>query len=121
MNDRFLFRVYNKKDKRWEYGPGKEISLLGENLVVGRFWIGSSFEELKDKQILQYTGRTDKNGVKIFEGDILRGKMDFGPGGWHIVTLPVWFDNERGYQWSDWDLTSLEVVGNVHDNHELLR
>lgn len=121
MNDRFLFRVYNKKDKRWKHGPGYEVHLFGEFMLMGDWMNNVSLEELEEHQILQYTGQKDKNGKKIFEGDILRGKMDFGPGGWRTVTLPIYFDNEEGYQWNYWDLTSLEVVGNVHDNHELLR
>lgn len=120
MNNRFLFRIYNKKNKCWKHGPGYEVHLFGEFMLMGEWMNNVALEELEDYQILQYTGQKDKKGSKIFEGDILRGKMDFGPAGWNVVTLPVYFDNEKGYQWSDWELTSLEVVGNVFDNPELL-
>lgn len=68
----------------------------------------------------QFTGLTDKNGNKIFEGDILKagnghiGYADFSEGGFVLVC--------RCHS----NLTDLygaiqEVIGNVHDNPELLK
>ena len=71
-------------------------------------------------EIMQYTGLKDRNGVEIYEGDIIEGSHDFGPGGFVRRKDQVSFHPELGYQWDYWVLPTLEVIGNVHENPELL-
>ena len=73
----------------------------------------------------QYTGLKDKNGVKIFEGDILKDSL-----GW--VCLVKWDDSNGrflGYHKKPRGDTYVcyvgrepasEVIGNIHDNPELM-
>lgn len=73
----------------------------------------------------QFTGLTDKNGKKIFEGDIVQGQdrlkkylevfevVECKDGSFVIVG-----DFMTRYRWLDYDV---EVIGNIHDNPELLK
>ena len=96
------------------------------------------------KTIGQYTGLTDKNGTKVFEGDIVKIAYCFG---WDyeqekdvpeeeyiskvysIDACPFCVDLQHcdgdmiPIAWLDWeyDDVEIEVIGNIHDNPELLR
>ena len=71
---------------------------------------------LIDSKYIQFnTSLNDKNGNPIYEGDFIRGMFDFGPAGYKEEILPVVWDNEKGYQWNHWDLSTIEVIGNKHE------
>lgn len=73
----------------------------------------------------QYTGLTDKNGMRIFEGDLIRS-TETGE-----TAIVQWFSEHSAFM--IWCKTSnqvgflyeceksiIEVIGNIHDNPELI-
>jgi uncharacterized phage protein (TIGR01671 family) len=86
-------------------------------------------KEVEASPVGQYTGLTDKNDNKIFEGDIIQlghyiGLVEYSElFGKYTVTYNQisgnWFDLESN---SCYPLSlECEVIGNIHDNPELLK
>jgi len=65
----------------------------------------------------QFTGLTDKDGKKIFEGDIIEwDELEWGEKHRELVERDHNLFAIRKDDWGEW----CEVIGNIHDNPELL-
>ena len=79
------------------------------------------------KTVGQYTGLTDKNGAKIFEGDVV--KFSYNENDKDPKFYSIEWKSDRacfGYgetadKMLEVDALHCEVIGNIHDNPELLK
>lgn len=137
-----LFRGKRKCDGLWVKGTGiiHQTDFYGEK--VNRYFIvdGTITEdndigviyEVISKTVGQYTGLQDKNGTKIFDGDIIRdtdddelltveGTTAFGFDFRYIADDDAYVTAfDLGISDNDTYLTSCIVIGNIHSTPELL-
>lgn len=68
----------------------------------------------------QYIGSPDKNGKKIFEGDIIKGENYIHPFYDDRPNVIFWCQSKGGFQLDAFNMPDIEVIGNKYDNPELL-
>lgn len=125
------FRFFNQIDKKMYYDD-LGMSLDGGLIDLGtpmdfadaRYWQG---------ELMQYTGLKDKNGKEIYEGDIIGYKglypvqekieecvrvvEDINAFGCYPFNLHT---GETFSGWDEYEISDIEVIGNIHENPELL-
>ena len=125
MKREILFRG-KRKNGQWVYGS----LVVSENIKPAIYYeVGKGLAKQFDwcyvnsDSIGQYTGLTDKNGVKIFEGDII------SIGDPNIKYIIMWRNDgfcakqigASSYIGLTYWASNIEVLGNVIDNPELIK
>ena len=128
-----LFRGKRVDNGEWVYGnlitDGEDVFILVKEdllkgLDVGGWIDGAQSYEVIPETVGQYTGLCDKNGAKIFEHDIVRIAVC---GTYDNYVISYDKENARfvvgdtGFTFWSYISTKIEVIGNIHDNPELLK
>jgi hypothetical protein len=100
----------------------KNISFSNDWETLAGFFgsIDLNIKNNKSFMIMQYTGLKDKNGKKIFEGDIV--KIDYNTMKYGIIEFidhGFWIKNGFGDHIMPY-FQSMEIVGNIYENKEFL-
>ena len=124
MDREILYRGINFQ-KEWVYGDLFH-SYANDDIAIAYYREGSktpTLDAIFPESFGQYTGLTDKNGVKIFEGDII------SLGDPNIKYLTMWRNDgfcakqigASSYIGLTYWASDIEVLGNVIDNPELIK
>lgn len=125
MSRKIKFRVWDKLEKRFDSNYHLTMDLNGRVYNLKNGAGGSDYE------VQQFTGLLDKNGVEIYDGDILeffdKENSD------EKLTTKVYFHSVRAC-WTIYpfaikcggidlpgNLKYLQVIGNIYSNPELLK
>lgn len=116
------FRAWDKRE--CEFVPYlRNIVLKHDGTIEGIEYEmpheGIVYNDISYFELMQSTGLKDKNGVEIYEGDILKGPMDFGPAGFVQSVAPVSYHKINGYQLHYFLLEYTEVIGNVYEDKDI--
>jgi len=122
-----LFRGKRMDNGEWTYGLITILFRDKEYHIVNRS-NESIVYPIEPTTIGEYTGLTDKNGQKIFEGDIICVANAMGKNNYPVVCRKGAFwlydelliDNEGLDFLASYIPSYIEVVGNIYDNPELL-
>lgn len=146
-----LYRGKRKDNGKWVEGAFLHLNVGRDFICDGTVWIGTLQPvkyEVDPETVGQFTGMTDKNGKKIFEGDILeytskmvnmrsglptgrtctqRSVVEWGGYRWNRKEI---YNTQWTSNWNNYGYTTdlypnivadyAEVIGNIHDNPEPL-
>lgn len=124
------FRVWDNLEKAYLNEKDIAIDSLGNIFIIegydhndSELWYARILPDLDNKRyvIEQDTGLKDKNGTKINEGDVLIDDAGEPVEYWVVKFSDGGFVGEcAGVTESLFELTNLEVAGNIHENPELV-
>lgn len=141
-NGEWVEGFYVRADHHWHNnGIHKDWIICGASANGGWFALHNKYA-VKKESLGQFTGLTDKNGKKIFEGDcwldtdgdylvyvveFRDGQFGFVCYGVQGMLMPYGFDEDAGgfgeiefLPFTDFNMDLIEITGNIHDNPELI-
>ena len=131
-----LFRGKRLDNGDWVYGYYVHIGPVSchRAYIIPEYASSLQVNEVDPSTVGQYTGLKDKNGKRLMEGDIIDASAEWwdasGPAGHSSPIIPVeWCEYYCGFDpFANYDCdcgvfiyaNNCIVIGNIHDNPELL-
>jgi len=123
MNREIKFRAWDNDNQLFSFLSFSDLRRLAETIDSYEDYFSHAYFTKNDEKtgnplLMQFTGLQDKNGVNIYEGDIMDwgkiGKVTWNDGG--FWQLSYFDDKPQLFPVSE----NATVIGNIYQNPELL-
>lgn len=122
-----LFRGKRKDNGEWVEGDLIHRQIWKRSIAIIRV-LDDGFEHYEEYEVIpetvsQFTGLTDKNSKKIFEGNIIAKGFELYEVRWNPeqVRWGIYSDDYEVAGFTKFSEPYFEVIGNVYDNPELIK
>lgn len=124
----FKFRACEEEKNTWTNWKCYDNMFYFMNKYTG-VWIRD--DEFERFTLMQYTGLKDKNGIDVYEGDIIHaeghcqgeGNFNTGEHDYNFTGVVIWDKKQLTYTCSRYKLSELDevtIIGNIYENSELI-
>lgn len=135
MSKEIKFRLWSKIGKKFieTNNPNLEFVINNNGYLysIENFYGEIYVLPQMDIEVLQFTGLQDKNGIEIYEGDILKYKFPYDKRKVHTSAV-TYLETQASFGIKDryeneiplYKITAnnyFEVIGNIYENEELLQ
>ena len=122
MKREILFKAKREDNDEWVEGfyvciSGTKHYILTGNPVISPHNVDIELYKIIPETVGQFTGWCDKNGVKIFKGDIVRAYKNNEVLFEEVIAFRngcFWFGNWNWIEFLNM-FRNVEVIGNIHD------
>lgn len=131
MDREIKFRGKSLKNKKWVYGDlmsnicGTRIVRYKETDKGGTKRADWDYIDVDPNTVGQFTGLTDSASKETYEGDIVKDEIgEVYEICWYAdlaAFMAEMIDNERAFLITDIGAKNMKVVGNIHDNPDLIK
>ena len=128
MSREIKFRIWDKRENSFYpelYLRHYNVAVSWDGGTIYQNFISGDREVGNEVIVQQYTGLKDKNGVEIYEGDIVKATSDQYTN--ENFVGKVIFDEGCFLTWINkndirgiWGEDDIEVIGNIFENKDLL-
>ena len=114
------FRAWTQGNDPLFYSKTPRMLSNDELSSIGGYYYTFGVDREEGYTLMQYTGLKDRNGVEIYEGDVVTNNNHTWEITWKEGCVYLQNTKDNGEWWIGTENQHCEIIGNIYENPELI-